>query len=442
MTPTEKNTAKVVASSTPYSPYNAPSSPSVPSTSPSAPSTPNTPSSPYSPPSSPSTPSSPYSPPSSPYNPPSSPYRPPVSPYLPPQPPQPQIHTVRFIHNGEVFATRQVEHGKTVGDLPPAPPWLGRAITHEFRGWFTSSISEDRILETKEITQSQDFFSRFQEMVRVHFDGNGGSVFQNHIDIPIHSAIPNINNLLVTRPGYTFLGWFFADEPVHQVTGVTRFSVFNTFLIARWEPIPFRWPVTHGRPSVSQGFNPSHGGIDIQNENISGFTPWTPLPSGPDTPSDRNAELTGNPVVATRAGVISNRISLNPTAGNGFVIAHGGGYFTRYLHLHRDDFANHLTPGTSVSVGEQLGLTGQTGAVRSNGHLHFEVIYVEGRSTFTALQDSQTFRNAWFSGTDSRGTENNHTFWKHNPAHYLPELINGSAHGPTGRHHWELRNPV
>jgi len=209
-------------------------------------------------------------------------------------------------------------------------------------------------------------------------------------------------------------------------------------------PAPnFLWPVLSGRPRLVQGFHSGHGGIDIQNENnVSGFHSWTPLPRSVDTPANHDASGTGNTVVASMAGVVSLRMVLNATAGNAFVIAHGGGYFTRYIHLHRQNFAS-FQQGTHVSRGQTLGLTGQTGNVASNGHLHFEVIFVEGRNSFTAAQDANAFLGICFSGSNRSGTVNGHVWWKHNPSHYLPELINRTAHltpAAQSRHHWNLRN--
>ena len=211
----------------------------------------------------------------------------------------------------------------------------------------------------------------------------------------------------------------------------------------------FIWPVAAGRPAVSQGFHSGHGGIDIQNYPHNSYPGWNALPISNDTPADRDnrgATRTGNPVIAAMSGVVAHRFARHESAGNGFVIAHGGGYFTRYLHLHNDNFET-FTRGTTVSQGQRLGLTGQTGTVFSEGHLHFDIIYVENRRDFTAHEDAMLFTNPWFSshrtGTERRvNTGANHTYWKHNPAHYLPQLVNDTARWPNdrGNHHNYLRN--
>ena len=197
------------------------------------------------------------------------------------------------------------------------------------------------------------------------------------------------------------------------------------------------WPVGAGKPAITQGFHSDHGGVDIQNRNnVPGYPTWNPLPISEDTPSWSTAANTGNPVNAARDGVISFRFWRTPNAGNGFVIAHGAGYFTRYLHLHNQDF-KELPLGTEVHQGQQIGLVGQTGSIFSSGHLHFDIVFVEGRTSFSAKQDAELFREVWFS-SNSTGTEREHTFWKHNPRLYLPE--GWIWVGSFNRGHNDLRN--
>ena len=86
---------------------------------------------------------------------------------------------------------------------------------------------------------------------------------------------------------------------------------------------------------------------------------------------------------------------------------------------HNQDF-EELPSGSYVHRGQQLGLTGQTGSVFSSGHLHFDVVFALDRGAYGAVQDAELFSGAWFT-SNSTGTERGHTFWKHNPRHYLPE---------------------
>lgn len=105
--------------------------------------------------------------------------------------------------------------------------------------------------------------------------------------------------------------------------------------------------------------------------------------------SDLSASL-GLNVVASRSGTV---ISVNDGArdcgadcgsgyGNFVVIDHGDGYFTRYGHLKKDSVTKYVSVGMTVSQGQIIGLSGNSG--KSTGpHLHFEIR--EGNSWGTSL---------------------------------------------------------
>lgn len=60
--------------------------------------------------------------------------------------------------------------------------------------------------------------------------------------------------------------------------------------------------------------------------------------------------------------------------GNTVLVAHEGGYKTRYAHLHTIDVKKFQT----VEVGKKIGTVGATGHVVKRGgdgsHLHFEIV--------------------------------------------------------------------
>lgn len=75
----------------------------------------------------------------------------------------------------------------------------------------------------------------------------------------------------------------------------------------------------------------------------------------------------GSPVLASGPGMVSFAGDAGGY-GNMVEITHGGGFDTRYGHLHRI----LVHPGTRVTQGQLIGLMGSTG--RSTGsHLHFEI---------------------------------------------------------------------
>ena len=78
---------------------------------------------------------------------------------------------------------------------------------------------------------------------------------------------------------------------------------------------------------------------------------------------------TGEPIYAAFDGVV--RFSkYNSSYGHLIVIRHDNGLETYYAHLSK----RHVTPGTRVKAGEEIGLCGNTGRSRGS-HLHFEIRY-------------------------------------------------------------------
>lgn len=105
----------------------------------------------------------------------------------------------------------------------------------------------------------------------------------------------------------------------------------------------FLWP-TSG--SITQKYWSGHAAIDIGS--------WT-----------------GAPVKASDGGyVVEAGRGWSSGYGNHVVVDHGNGFRTLYAHLN----SIFVSPGESVSKGQQIGTVGNTG--NSTGpHLHFEVLY-------------------------------------------------------------------
>lgn len=120
--------------------------------------------------------------------------------------------------------------------------------------------------------------------------------------------------------------------------------------------VKFSWPLAGYR--VTSPFGPrvnpvtnkqqDHGGVDL-------------------------AVPAGTYVGAIGAGTVGVVTKDHPVAGDYVEVDHGGGNWSRYLHLSRIN----VTVGQELKVGEQIGLSGggpnQRGAGRSTGpHLHLE----------------------------------------------------------------------
>jgi len=168
-------------------------------------------------------------------------------------------------------------------------------------------------------------------------------------------------------------------------------NTLNASTLGGAPPAQFIWPVLARNLQLAGVFTPGHRAVDIIPINDPDAPCWTPLPP-PYLASE------GAPVVAAAGGRISEIMRGHDDAGNAFVIAHGGGYFTRYIHLHNSGLRNISFEGR-VSQGDVLGLTGRTGTTNnSSGHLHFEIIRVYDRQGASDLDDARLFRHQAFGG--------------------------------------------
>ncbi len=81
---------------------------------------------------------------------------------------------------------------------------------------------------------------------------------------------------------------------------------------------------------------------------------------------DLRAEMS-TPLVASHGGVA--QVAFSPSGGNELRIIGSDGTVARYLHLTKVT----IEPGASVSAGQQVALSGNTGHASAAPHLHFEV---------------------------------------------------------------------
>lgn len=129
--------------------------------------------------------------------------------------------------------------------------------------------------------------------------------------------------------------------------------------------------------SADTGSTAVEGIYQFPLENVqitSHFDPNRILPEvyGDNTPRPHNGTdfqaAMGTTVLCPRDGVV--RDAYTSTAGGiTLVIDHGGGHTTRYLHL-----SGYLVNvGDTVTVGQSIALSGNSGTSSSGPHLHFEI---------------------------------------------------------------------
>jgi murein DD-endopeptidase MepM/ murein hydrolase activator NlpD len=79
----------------------------------------------------------------------------------------------------------------------------------------------------------------------------------------------------------------------------------------------------------------------------------------------------GTPIPAASAGTIAFADHM-VVPGNMVVVDHGGGVFSRYMHLSKIE----VSVGESIARGQILGLSGATGRAEAP-HLHWEIVWKE-----------------------------------------------------------------
>ena len=131
--------------------------------------------------------------------------------------------------------------------------------------------------------------------------------------------------------------------------------------LGNWHTPPtqqaFIRPLATGQ--VTQNFHSGHQGMDLQN--TSNFR------------SPVLAAASGTVVRARNNCTVENN-GCNGGLGNDVVIRHtinGVTYYTLYAHLDVNSVSLHV--GAWVNQGTQIGRTGRTGTVFSQGHVHFEI---------------------------------------------------------------------
>ena len=136
-------------------------------------------------------------------------------------------------------------------------------------------------------------------------------------------------------------------------TGLSRFRDVGYEMPEGWEPVPdmFAWPIPDSF-RITSLFGPRICPV----ESIDGFH------RGVDVGAPRGTE-----VIAAEAGVV-RLAGWAGLAGRAIIIDHGGGYETRYYHLH----SIFVQVGQEVETGDVIGGVGSTGRSTGN-HLHFEI---------------------------------------------------------------------
>jgi len=111
--------------------------------------------------------------------------------------------------------------------------------------------------------------------------------------------------------------------------------------------VPSGWPVPSERATISSSFGAPRGRASHQGLDLSAAR--------------------GTPVYVTADGTVTFA-GRSGSYGRLVVVEHGGGWETRYAHLHRI----RIEKGDRVHRGDRVGTVGRSGNA-SGDHLHYEI---------------------------------------------------------------------
>ncbi|WP_413283390.1 peptidoglycan DD-metalloendopeptidase family protein [Vibrio sp. MA40-2] len=241
----------------------------------------------------------------------------------------------------KVIYTRHQEGGFQFKDISTPGEWKLDAIVGEIHGSFSQSANKSGV-GSYEIEQINTLL---KDKINFSRDLQAGDLFeivQNKQYVGSEATgKKEVQAIRIHNKGRVITAFLHTDGQYYDKDGKSLQRAFQ------------KYP-TSSRYRISSSFNPNRkhpvtGRISPHN----GTDFATPI---------------GTPVYSTGDGkVILTRN--HPYAGKYIVIQHGNSYKTRYLHLSKI----LVKKGQSVSRGQRIGLSGNTG--RSTGpHLHYEFI--------------------------------------------------------------------
>lgn len=144
-------------------------------------------------------------------------------------------YTVTFQSQGGTTptpATKKVTYGNTYGTLAST----GRT-GYDFRGWFSdSSCSDAQVLSSTRVETAWDhdlFAGWTAKTYWVNLQPTGGSVYPSSFQVTYDSTYSSLVD--ATRTGYTFVGWFTAQNGGDQVRKADRVQITSEqTLYAHW----------------------------------------------------------------------------------------------------------------------------------------------------------------------------------------------------------------
>lgn len=98
-----------------------------------------------------------------------------------------------------------------------------------FVGWYYEDTFTTQVQVGDLISGDTTIYAKFTDLYSVHFETNGGTAVTDLVDVTTITSLPS-----TTKTGYTFLGWFYADDTQAHVGDVLT---ENVILYAHWQEI-------------------------------------------------------------------------------------------------------------------------------------------------------------------------------------------------------------
>lgn len=163
----------------------------------------------------------------------------------------PKAYEVKFNANGGgVFIASGVTGvGGKLAFLP-----LPTRFGHAFVGWFTEASGGTEVTAATEYGANATIYAQWKPASIVTFNAEGGVVTPEAATTSIDGKLMFLP--LPAKTGYTFVGWFTAEEGGAEVTANTSFPA-NAAVYARWTP---KTPSAVLDPNSGSGSGASHKG--------------------------------------------------------------------------------------------------------------------------------------------------------------------------------------
>ncbi|MBP1041993.1 InlB B-repeat-containing protein [Vagococcus sp. BWB3-3] len=141
-----------------------------------------------------------------------------------------KVHNVNFESHGGTLIDSQIVNDLTVATKPATNPTKDG---YEFIGWYEDSTTTIEADFSKPIEADTVFYAKWQKMVHVNFESNGGTVV---VSQQVVESTPVVKPADPTKEGFKFLGWY-SDKELTTLRDFNQTVSDPLTLYAKWETV-------------------------------------------------------------------------------------------------------------------------------------------------------------------------------------------------------------